>query len=85
MTKITRTIKMTTVDVMTVNTETTKVQQGTQLIPEFENIKKPDEYFRKLYDYGCIKYVTHTVLETNDITYACSLEDFLTVAKPFEK
>ena len=85
MTRITRTIKMTTVNVMTVNTETAKVDQGTQLIAEFENIKKPDEYFRKLFDYGNMKYVTHTALETNEITYACSLEDFLTVAKPYEK
>lgn len=82
---MTRTIKMTTVNIMTVNTETAKVEQGTQLIPEFENIKKPDDYFRKMFDYGNIKYVAHTIIESNDITYACTLEDFLSIAKPFEK
>ena len=85
MTKITRTIKMTSVNIMTVNTETAKVEQGTQLIPEFENIKKPDDYFRKMFDYGNIKYVAYTIIESNDITYACTLEDFLSIAKPFEK
>ena len=75
--KITRTIKITIVEITTLNVETAEVQKFDIKVPSFAVIKHPMEYFQSHYDSETVKVVVFKPLETRDTLFAMDENDFI--------
>lgn len=75
--KITRSIKMTTVEITTLNVETAEIQKFDIRVPNFSRIKYPMEYFQSHYNSEVVKVVTFNPLETRDVVFAMDEDEFI--------
>ena len=82
---VTRTIEVTTVEIMLVNTETMAVATRTLGFHSFKSIRKPLDFLKEKCENETTKVVTYKELETVPVTYGCTEEDFLSIAKPIER
>lgn len=74
---ITRTIRITTVEAIFMDTETAEVRKVDIDIPNMSEMKYPGDYIQKNYAFATEKYVFHRILKTIDKLYGITIQHFL--------
>lgn len=74
---ITRTIRMTTVEAVFMDTETAEVRKLDLIIPNISEMKNPGDYIQEKYALSTEKYVFHRILNTTDQLYGITIQHFL--------
>lgn len=74
---ITRTIRITTVEAVFMDTETAEVRKVDIDIPNMSEMKYPGDYIQKNYAFATEKYVLHRILKTTDKLYGITIQHFL--------
>lgn len=74
---ITRTIRITTVEAVFMDTETAEVRKVDLDIPNIAEMKYPGDYIQENYALYSEKYVFHRTLKTTDKLYGITVQHFL--------
>lgn len=74
---ITRTIRITTVEAVFMDTETAEVRKVDIDIPNIAEMKYPGDYIQENYAFASEKYVFHRILKTTDKLYGITIQHFL--------
>lgn len=74
---ITRTIRITTVEAVFMDTDTTEVRKVDIDIPNISEMKWPGDYIQENYALATEKYVFHRILKTADKLYGITIQHFL--------
>lgn len=74
---VTRTFEVTTIELLTVNTDTAEVRKLELPITGFSAQRKPLEYLKELYETDTVKVVTYKELSTSQALYGMTEQDFL--------
>ena len=74
---ITRTIRMTTVEAVFMDTETAEVRKLDLLIPNISEMKNPGDYIQEKYALSTEKYVFHRIIKTTEQLYGITIQHFL--------
>lgn len=74
---ITRTIRITTVEAVFMDTETAEVLKVDLDIPNISEMKYPGDYIQENYASATEKYVCHRIIKTTDKLYGITIQHFL--------
>lgn len=74
---ITRTIRITTVEAVFMDTETAEVRKVDLDIPNISEMRYPGDYIQDNYAFATEKYVFHRTVKTADKLYGITVQHFL--------